>query len=74
MNIEIKIEEWASSQVERKQVAAKVASELLEMEPGAVVPSKEKMASAYGIHPSTAQRIRVMLQGAGIVHKQGRHL
>jgi DNA-binding transcriptional regulator YhcF (GntR family) len=68
------IAEWAMSPVKRKNAAAKLALELATQAPGTRVASKEKIAVSLDVHPSAAQRARMLLQGAGFVYKSGRHL
>jgi DNA-binding transcriptional regulator YhcF (GntR family) len=68
------IAEWIKSAVKPKDAAAKLALELAAQAPGTLVASKEKIAISLDIHPSTARRVRMLLQGAGFVYKSGRHL
>jgi hypothetical protein len=68
------IMEWGKSAVKSKQTASKLAIKLAGKEPGTLVESKEKIAVELGVHQSTAQRARILLQGAGVVYKSGRHL
>jgi hypothetical protein len=68
------ITEWGKSAVKSKQAASKLAIKLAGKEPGTLVESKEKIAVELGVHQSTAQRARILLQGAGVVYKSGRHL
>ena len=65
---------WEKSGVQSKQVAAWLALSLRNQEPGTVVPSKEKLAAEYGVHESTAQRARLLVQSIGVACKSGRHL
>jgi DNA-binding transcriptional regulator YhcF (GntR family) len=68
------IKEWAGSHVKSKAAAARLARQLAKKEPGTLVASKENVASDLGVHQSTAQRARMLLIGAGVVFKSGRHL
>jgi DNA-binding transcriptional regulator YhcF (GntR family) len=65
---------WSESSAKSKRAAAKLALELVRQKPGTLVASKEKIATELGVHESTAQRARLLLLGAGIVYKSGRHM
>ena len=43
-------------------------------QPGTLVASREQIAVDLNVNPSTAQRARLLLLGAGIVYKSGTHL
>ena len=66
--------EWSKSGAMSKTVAALLALDLEIQKRGTLVASKEKIAAELGVHPSTAQRARILLQGAGFAYKSGRHL
>lgn len=68
------VAEWEQSGVQSKQVAAWLALSLRNQQPGTVVQSREKIAAEYGVHTSTAQRARLLVQSTGIAYKTGKHL
>lgn len=64
---------WASSGSRTKRIAATLARELANANPGGRVDSSMKIAARFGTSNTMAVKARCLLMGQGIIRKTGRH-
>jgi hypothetical protein len=64
---------WANSGSRAKRIAATLARELENANPGDQVDSSMKIAARFGVTNTMAANARYLLMGQGIIRKIGRH-